>query len=114
MNRAPRARKKAPRWDHEDGVGTMQVTLKFAAAMLAGSLSAAGFASVANAQANCDTYGKLALQQQKENEAGKCGFAGPEWSADLKAHMAWCAGVGPDQWKIQLQTRAQKLAASKE
>ena len=72
-----------------------------------------GLASEAGAQANCDTYGKLALQQQKENEAFKCGFSGPEWSNDLKAHIDWCAGVAPDQWKIQLQTRTQKLTKCK-
>lgn len=89
-------------------------TIRTSAALaLATLLSAASFAPAANAQANCDTYGKLALQQQKENEAEKCGFSGPEWSADLKAHMAWCAGVGPDQWKVQLQKRAQQLAKCK-
>ncbi len=54
-------------------------------------------------------YGKLALQQQKENEASKCGFSGAEWSPDLKAHIAWCSSVGPDQWKAQLQKRKQQL-----
>jgi hypothetical protein len=91
----------------------MQTIRTCAAVALAALLSAASFAGEANAQANCDTYGKLALQQQKENEASKCGFTGPEWSPDLKAHMAWCAGVGPDQWKVQLQKRAQKLATCK-
>jgi hypothetical protein len=58
-------------------------------------------------------YGKLALDQQKENDALKCGFKGPEWSSDLKAHVAWCGSVGPDQWKVQLQQRKQKLDACK-
>ena len=85
-----------------------------AALSLTALFSAASFAPAANAQAaDCGTYGKLALQQQKENEGNKCGFAGPEWSADLKAHVAWCGGVGPDKWKQQLQMRAQKLAACK-
>ena len=44
-------------------------------------------ASGASAQANCDTYGKLAIQQQQENVQLKCGFSGPEWSPDLKAHI---------------------------
>lgn len=91
----------------------MQTIGKRAVIALAALTSAASFSPAANAQANCDTYGKLALQQQKENEAEKCGFSGPEWSSDLKAHMAWCAGVGPDQWKVQLQKRAQKLAGCK-
>jgi hypothetical protein len=91
----------------------MHDLLTRAASAAAAIIAAGAFSSAANAQANCDTYGKLALQQQKENEAEKCGFAGPEWSPDLKAHMAWCAGVGPDQWKVQLQKRAQQLATCK-
>jgi hypothetical protein len=80
---------------------------------LAALLAGGAFAPAAHAQANCDVYGKLALQQQKENEAGKCGFKGPEWSSDLKAHIAWCSSVGPDQWKVQLQRRTQQLATCK-
>lgn len=73
----------------------------------------AGLATGAHAQANCETYGKLAIQQQQENVAEKCGFSGPEWSPDLKAHIAWCGGVGPDQWKSELQKRKQQLDACK-
>ena len=64
-----------------------------------------------NAQATCDWYAKTALKQQQDNERLKCGFTGPEWSADLKAHMSWCAGVAPDLWKVEAQKRDQKLAA---
>ena len=45
----------------------------------------------------------------QENEQKKCGLKGPEWNIDLKAHMDWCASVGPDQWKLQLQKREQAL-----
>ncbi len=62
------------------------------------------------AQANCETYGKLALRQMQENELKKCGFKGLEWNTDLKAHVDWCASVGPDQWKAQLQKRELALA----
>lgn len=85
----------------------------YAAGCLTALVGAAGLATGANAQANCDTYGKLALQQQQENVTAKCGFTGPEWSPDLKAHVAWCGTVGPDQWKVQLQTRKQQLDACK-
>jgi hypothetical protein len=78
---------------------------------LAVLMGAAGFAPGASAQANCDTYGRLAIQQQQENAENKCGFSGPEWSPDLKAHIAWCGGVGPEQWKVQLQKRKQQLDA---
>jgi hypothetical protein len=73
----------------------------------------AGIASNAFAQANCATYGKLALQQQQQNAEAKCGFSGPEWSSDLQAHINWCGGVGPDQWRAQLQKRQQLLDACK-
>jgi len=91
----------------------MQITRTLAAVALAALTGVTGFAASANAQANCETYGKLALQQQKENESNKCGFKGPEWSTDLKAHIAWCGNVGPDAWKAQLQARTQQLAACK-
>jgi hypothetical protein len=65
----------------------------------------------ATAQANCDWYAKTALKQQQDNERLKCGFTGPEWNPDLRAHMTWCAGVAPDAWKAQAQKRDQQLAA---
>lgn len=76
-------------------------------------LMATGWAHGASAQANCDTYGKLALQQQQENVDAKCRFEGPSWSPDLKAHIAWCSSVSPDQWKVQLQSRKQQLDTCK-
>jgi hypothetical protein len=78
---------------------------------LGASLAVAAAGVPAFAQASCDMYGKLALKQMQENEQKKCGFKGPEWNTDLKAHMAWCGTVGPDQWKMQLQRREQALAA---
>lgn len=78
------------------------------------SIAAAGgmtmLASGAAAQANCDTYGRLAIQQQQENVRLKCGFGGPEWSGNLAEHKSWCGNVGPDQWKVQLQKRERALA----
>jgi hypothetical protein len=67
--------------------------------------------TTASAQTNCDMYGKLALQQMQQNIQSKCNLTGPEWSSDLKAHTTWCSGVGPDQWKVQLQKREQALTA---
>ncbi len=78
---------------------------------LSALLAAAAFATGAAAQANCEMYGKLAVQQQQENETAGCGFTGDEWGADLKRHIDWCGGVAPDQWKIELQKRQQALAA---
>jgi hypothetical protein len=68
---------------------------------------------VANAQANCEWYGKTALAQQQQNEHLKCGFKGNEWSSDLKAHMTWCASVPPDTWRKSAQKRDQDLATCK-
>jgi hypothetical protein len=73
----------------------------------------AAYAGSAAAQANCDMYGKLAMQQQQQNAQDKCGFSGPQWSPDLKAHIAWCGGVGPDQWKNELQQRQKQLDGCK-
>jgi hypothetical protein len=77
---------------------------------LASMILAVALPVAANAQANCETYGKLALQQQKDNEANTCGFSGPGWSTDLKGHVEWCTKVGPDKWKEQIQSRNQALA----
>lgn len=67
----------------------------------------------AMADDNCDQYGKIALQQQKGNEAEKCGLSGQEWSTDLKGHIDWCMKVGPEKWKEQLRLRAAALAGCK-
>jgi hypothetical protein len=84
--------------------------LVLAASLIAGSVNAAT-STTAAAQANCDMYGRMALQQMQQNLQGKCSLSGPEWSSDLKAHTAWCSAVGPDQWKAQLQKREQALAS---
>jgi hypothetical protein len=75
------------------------------------ALMASAVASGAAAQANCDWYAKTALKQQQDNDRLKCDLKGPAWTMDLKAHQAWCAGVGPDEWKKQAQLRDQELAS---
>lgn len=77
------------------------------------AVTLAALASPAAAQANCDMYGKLAVQQQQENEDGGCGFSGDEWSSDLKRHVDWCGSVPPDEWKVELQERQQALDTCK-
>lgn len=89
----------------------MSLPARVSLGIAASGLLVLSLAPVAFAQANCDMYGKLALKQMQENEQKKCGFKGNEWNADLKAHIAWCATVPPDQWKIQIQKREQQLAA---
>lgn len=67
------------------------------------------WASAAHAQANCTTYGNLALKQARENEQRKCGNSGPRWSTKLKEHVLWCSQVGPDKWRTELKERAKAL-----
>lgn len=81
------------------------------AAALVSALVLAGLtASQAAAQANCDWYARTALKQQQDNERLKCGFKGPEWNADLRAHLNWCTSVAPDVWREQAKKRDQQLA----
>ena len=86
---------------------TFQRMIAVAAALALGSAMAS---TSANAQASCDWYANTALQQQKVNTDRKCGFKGESWSFDRSAHMAWCQGVGPGDWKKQAQFREQELA----
>jgi hypothetical protein len=83
---------------------------KVAGFAMVAALALVACTGAALAQANCDEYGRLALKQQKENETRKCGFAGDSWHPKLEPHVAWCKSVGPEQWKEQLQKRAQALA----
>ncbi len=83
---------------------------KFTACSLATVVGALSFVPSAFAE-GCDTYGKLALQQQKDNESGKCGLSGSEWSSDLKAHIAWCGSVSPQEWQATLKKRKEALDA---
>lgn len=59
---------------------------------------------------NCDWYAKTAQKQQQDNERLKCALLGPEWSVDIKTHVAWCQSVAPDVWKAMAQKRDQQLA----
>lgn len=82
-----------------------------ALSLIAATTLAVGLPVAASAQANCEWYARTALQQQQDNERLKCGFKGPEWNADMRAHLAWCGTVAPDVWKQQAQKRAQQLVA---
>lgn len=65
----------------------------------------------AHADGNCDWYAQTALKQQQQNDKLKCGFTGPAWTTDLKAHLAWCGGVAPDKAKSEAQAREQQVQA---
>lgn len=86
----------------------MNGSIRKAGAAVAGLCAAALVGILADraaAQANCEWYARTALRQQQLNEQQKCGFKGDAWSADLRAHVSWCATVSPDVWKAQAQQR---------
>jgi hypothetical protein len=72
-----------------------------------------GLTAPVQAESNCDWYARTALRQQQDNDQRKCGFTGPAWSWDLKAHTTWCATANPDQWKAEAQGRERQLIACK-
>jgi hypothetical protein len=93
-----------------DGDVKMRSMVRTATLMaVAMTISSAAVAPLAYGQENCATYGYVALKQARENERRKCGFTGPRWSVDLKQHVAWCATVGPPDWKTELRERAKAL-----
>ena len=96
-----------------NGTDTMSNFRTLALSGLVGLGAVVALAAPASAQATCDWYGRQAIKQQQENLEKKCGLAGPEWSADLKAHMAWCSSVAPDVSKKAAQSRDTALAACK-
>lgn len=87
----------------------MLKTMSWAKAGLAAGLALLASAPDAFAQANCELYAKLAVQQQKQNESTKCNLTGADWSADLNGHLAWCTSASPQQWQAALQRRKQAL-----
>jgi hypothetical protein len=96
----------------ENKVETMSNIRRLAALSLAAVMVPASLVPAIAADA-CETYGKLALQQQKDNEQLKCGLSGNEWSADLKAHIKWCSEVSAQDWQAMLKKRQDALAACK-
>ena len=93
-------------------VRTMLFIRKTATHSLAIALGVLSFVPAAFAD-GCETYGKLALQQQKDNESRKCGLSGSEWSSDLKAHISWCSSVSPQDWQAMLKKRKDALDGCK-
>ena len=41
----------------------------------------------------CASYAQTAIDQQRKNLDLGCGFAGPVWSNDYRAHYQWCREV---------------------
>jgi len=93
----------------------MRTVLKFGAAACTIALAGAGLVAIqgANAGNNCKSYALSAAKQHKENEQRSCGFKGPDWSKDIKAHQKWCASVPPQMWRDMLKKRQEMLASCK-
>ena len=90
----------------------MTTTARAASTAFTASLLVLALAATeAAAQANCEWYAKTAVRQQQINEDKKCGFKGDAWHKDLGAHLKWCAGVAPDFWKSEAQSRNTQLEA---
>jgi hypothetical protein len=93
---------------------TMRPWHFFIAAYLAFVVVSAFSATHLRAQsAECVWYADMALKQQQRNEHRKCGFKGPEWSSDRRAHLAWCAMQTPEHWKAEAQKRERMLGGCK-
>lgn len=88
-------------------------SLKTVAALAAFALVLAAPRPASAQASSCGWYADTAIKQQQQNDLRKCGFAGPEWSADRQAHLTWCATQSPDSWKAQAQNRERKLAGCK-
>lgn len=91
----------------------MSKTMALVAAGLLAGLALPAFAPAAQAQANCEMYAKLAMQQQRQNETANCKLSGPDWSSDVKSHQTWCASASPQQWQAALQRRKAALDGCK-
>ncbi len=81
------------------------------AALVLGAGAACVLPGHVSAQGSCEDYAKIALKQQQDNERLKCGYKSDGWSADLRSHTGWCAGVSPDIWRKAIQTRHKELEA---
>lgn len=57
----------------------------------------------------CADYAKSAVQQQEENIAKQCGYKGPEWNPEYKAHYDWCMTAPPEHVAAGTKMRADAL-----
>ncbi|MGI9425956.1 MAG: hypothetical protein ACR2PA_22465 [Hyphomicrobiaceae bacterium] len=86
-------------------------TFRIGTAMaMASTIGVSVMATTMSAQANnCVAYGNIALKQARINQQRKCGNIGPRWHTILKEHVAWCASVGPTEWRNELKQRENAL-----
>jgi hypothetical protein len=75
---------------------------------LAGCVTAQAAAAEAAETAKkdaCAGYAQAATQQQAQNLARQCGFAGGSWSDDWSGHFQWCLGVDAALTRQEHDTR---------
>ena len=62
-------------------------------------------------QVFCEEYAKTAVTHEGENQARRCKYAGPAWSADYEHHFQWCMrGDNEQQAQRGQDARNQELA----
>ena len=57
----------------------------------------------------CDHYGRMAVAEAQSNEAGRCGLAGPQWTATFNDHVRFCQTANPTQVSDQIAARERQL-----
>lgn len=87
----------------------MKVTILILAACL--SFTIVGSRMVfADANLNCEAYGKAAVDQQQQNIQNKCGFGGGRWSNNYAGHVAWCKSSNVQMANLTHEDRARTKA----
>ena len=57
----------------------------------------------------CDHYGRMSVAEAQTNEAGRCGFAGPQWSGSYNDHVRFCQSANASQVSDRIAGREQQL-----
>ena len=93
----------------------MRKALTMASTVLTAAVLVAPFvlSTDVGAADNCKWYALTSAKQQKENERKSCGFKGPQWSKNIKAHNNWCQGQPPQVWKSMVEKRQKALSGCK-
>jgi hypothetical protein len=79
---------------------------------LGACLAAAAFLTIPQAHSqgreDCEDYARQAVRQAERNERQNCGFDGPRWGGNQKAHFAWCL-ISPRQAASENEARKEEL-----
>lgn len=61
----------------------------------------------------CATYSATAVQQNKQNLANGCGYAGPQWNSNYDYHSKWCVKAPMSVADRENDARISKLSQCK-